>query len=61
LIRENGSFRTVTGPAVLVLGWFIAASSLLNWHFEYLIQDEIIFQAGFSWSSLKGPTPSRKA
>jgi hypothetical protein len=72
LIRENRSFRTVLGPAVLVLGGFIAASSLPNGHFEDLIQGEIIFQAGFSWCLIerthalaermkrsKSPTPWR--
>jgi hypothetical protein len=49
LVRENRSFRTVIGLVVLVLGGLIAAASLPDWHFEYLLQGEIIFQVGFAW------------
>jgi hypothetical protein len=49
LIRESRTFRTVLGLVVLVLGGAIAAASLPDWHFTYLLQGEIIFQAGFAW------------
>lgn len=49
LVRESRSFRTVLGLAVLLIGGGIAAASLPDWHFEYLLQGEIIFQVGFSW------------
>jgi hypothetical protein len=49
LVRESRSFRTVLGLAVLLLGGVIAAASLPDWHFEYLLQGEIVFQAGFAW------------
>jgi hypothetical protein len=49
LVRESRSFRTVCGLAVLVLGGVIAAASLPDWHFEYLLQGEIVFQVGFAW------------
>jgi hypothetical protein len=49
LVRESRSFRTVVGLVILVLGGVIAAASLPDWHFEYLLQGEIIFQVGFSW------------
>jgi hypothetical protein len=49
LVRENRSFRTVLGLVVLLLGGVIAAASLPDWHFEYLLQGEIVFQVGFAW------------
>jgi hypothetical protein len=49
LVRESRSWRTVTGLAVLLLGGVIAAASLPDWHFEYLLQGEIVFQLGFAW------------
>jgi hypothetical protein len=49
LVRESRSFRTVLGLAVPLAGGGIAAASLPDWHFEYLLQGEIIFQVGFSW------------
>ena len=49
LVRESRSFRTVIGLAILLLGGVIAAASLPDWHFEYLLQGEIIYQVGFSW------------
>lgn len=49
LVIANQSFRTVLGLAILLLGGAIAAASLPDWHFTYLLQGEIIFQVGFSW------------
>jgi len=49
LVRESRSLRTVLGLALLVLGGVLAAASLPDWHFEYLLQGEIVFQIGFAW------------
>jgi hypothetical protein len=49
LVRESRSLRTVLGLVVLLVGGVIAAASLPDWHFEYLLQGEIIFQVGFAW------------
>ena len=49
LVRESRSARTVLGLVVLLAGGVIAAASLPDWHFEYLLQGEIVFQAGFAW------------
>jgi hypothetical protein len=49
LVRESRSLRTVLGLIVLLLGGVIAAASLPDWHFEYLLQGEIVFQVGFAW------------
>jgi hypothetical protein len=49
LVRESRSARTVLGLVVLLLGGGIAAASLPDWHFDYLLQGEIVFQIGFSW------------
>ncbi len=49
LVRESRSFRTVLGLVVLLLGGGIAAASLPDWHFTYLLQGEIVFQIGFAW------------
>jgi hypothetical protein len=48
LVREGRSFRTVIGLVVLLIGGVIAAASLPDWHFEYLLQGEIVFQVGFT-------------
>jgi hypothetical protein len=49
LVRESRRLRTVIGLVVLLIGGGIAAASLPDWHFEYLLQGQIIFQIGFSW------------
>ncbi len=49
LVRESRSARTVLGLVVLLLGGVIAAASLPDWHFDYLLQGEIVFQVGFAW------------
>lgn len=49
LVREGRSFRTVIGLVVLLIGGLIAAASSPDWHFEYLLQSEIVFQVGFAW------------
>jgi hypothetical protein len=49
LVREGRSFRTVIGLVVLLIGGLIAATSSSDWHFEYLLQGEIVFQVGFAW------------
>jgi hypothetical protein len=49
LVQQSRSFRTLIGLALLLLGGFIAAASLPDWHFRYLLQGEIIFQVGFAW------------
>ena len=49
LVRESRSFRTVLGLGVLIVGGVVAAASLPDWHFEYLLQGEIVFQVGFAW------------
>ncbi len=49
LVRESRSLRTVLGLAVLLVGGVVAAASLPDWHFEYLLQGEIVFQLGFAW------------
>jgi hypothetical protein len=49
LLRESRSFRTITGFVVLLIGGIIAAASLPDWEFTYLLQGEIIFQLGFGW------------
>jgi hypothetical protein len=49
LVRESRSFRTVLGLGVLLVGGVVAAASLPDWHFEYLLQGEIVFQVGFAW------------
>jgi hypothetical protein len=49
LVRESRSLRTVLGLAVLLVGGVLAAASLPDWHFEYLLQGEIVFQIGFAW------------
>jgi hypothetical protein len=47
LVHEGRSFRTVIGLVVLLIGGLIAAASLPDWHFEYPLQGEIVFQVGF--------------
>lgn len=37
LVRESRSLRTVLGLAVLLLGAGMAAASLPDWHFAYLL------------------------
>ncbi|MGD0853623.1 MAG: hypothetical protein ABSA07_09745 [Acidimicrobiales bacterium] len=49
LVRESHRLRTVIGLVVLLIGGGISAASLPDWHFEYLLQGQIIFQIGFSW------------
>ncbi len=46
LLRQKRTPRTVLG---LVVPLF-ADASLPDWHITYLLQGEIIFQIGFSWS-----------
>lgn len=53
LVRESRSPRTVLGLAVLFVGGIVAAASLPDWHFEYLLQREIVFQLGFAWSLIE--------
>ncbi|MGB8196096.1 MAG: hypothetical protein WCF25_03725 [Acidimicrobiales bacterium] len=49
LVRHSRSLRPVLGLVVLLGGGVIAAASLPDWHFEYLLQGEIVFQLGFAW------------
>ncbi len=49
LVRESRTFRVKLGLSILLLGGVISAASLPDWHFEYLLQGEIIFQVGFAW------------
>jgi hypothetical protein len=49
LVRQSQTLRPVVGLVVLLVGGGIAAASLPDWHFAYLLQGEILFQVGFSW------------
>jgi hypothetical protein len=50
------NFRSATSIAAFALalgGGLIAAASLPNWGFAYLLQGEIVFEIGFSWCLLE--------
>lgn len=50
------NFRSATSIAafgVALGGGLIAAASLPNWGFPYLLQGEIVFEVGFSWCLLE--------
>jgi hypothetical protein len=48
LIRRFTSRSGLGAPAQL-LGGLVAAASLPDWHFQYLLQDEILYEVGFGW------------
>jgi hypothetical protein len=48
LVREGRAFRTVIGLVVLLIGGLIATASFPDWHFDYLLEGEIVFQVGFA-------------
>ncbi len=43
------SWQTVTAAAIQLVGGVIAAASLPDWRFTYLLLGEVIFEIGFSW------------
>ena len=53
LLTRWRSFGSVTASSVQLLGGVIAAASLPDWHFEYLLQGETIYQIGFAWCMIE--------
>ncbi len=53
LLRRTRSSTVALAGAVQLLGGIVAALSLPDWSFEYLLAGEIVFQVGFAWSLLE--------
>jgi hypothetical protein len=53
LVRHFFGFGAVTGFVVQLLGGMLAALSLPDWHFQYLLTAEILMEIGFSWCLLE--------
>lgn len=49
LLEVRRTARSVAGFAVQLTGGLVAAASLPNWHFPYLLLGEIVYQVGFGW------------
>jgi len=49
LVRRLPSPRSIAILAVLLFGGAMAAASLPDWNFPYLLQGEVVYQLGFSW------------
>lgn len=47
LLAKRRGFRPVAGFALQLVGGVIAAASLPDWHFAFLLQGETIFEIGF--------------
>jgi hypothetical protein len=47
LLAKRRGFRSVAGFALQLIGGVIAAASLPDWHFTFLLQGETIFEIGF--------------
>lgn len=53
LARRTRSLNVCLGAALQLLGGIVAALSLPDWAFQYLLLGEIVFQVGFSWCLLE--------
>ena len=49
LVARVPSPRSSGGLVVLLLGGVLAAASLPDWNFPYLLPGEVIYQLGFGW------------
>jgi hypothetical protein len=49
LLVQHRAPGSVAAFFVALAGGIIAAFSLPDWHFEYLLQGEIVYEIGFSW------------
>lgn len=49
LVARRRSLRSLGSLLVLLVGGALAAASLPDWNFPYLLQDEVIYQVGFGW------------
>jgi hypothetical protein len=49
LLSRRLTSRSVFGAALQLLGGLVAAASLPDWHFQYLLQGEILYEIGFGW------------
>jgi hypothetical protein len=49
LLAKRRTARSVLGFAVQLGGGILAAASLPDWHFTYLLQGETIYYVGFGW------------
>jgi hypothetical protein len=49
LMSEHRSTGVLVGFAVQLAGGLLAAASLPDWHFPYLLQGETLYQIGFGW------------
>ena len=49
LLREYQSWGAVVGFSVQLLGGVLAALSLPDWRFEFLLLGQIVYQIGFAW------------
>lgn len=49
LVARVRSRRTLLAFGVTLIGGVLAAASLPDWPFHYLLQSEIVFEIGFSW------------
>lgn len=47
LLSRRRSFSSLCGLVVQLTGGLIGAASLPDWHFEYLLQGETLFEIGF--------------
>lgn len=49
LLSRRFTSRSAFGAGPQLLGGLIAAASLPDWHFRYLLQGEILYEMGFGW------------
>jgi hypothetical protein len=50
LARRAATTASRAALSVMLVGGVVAALSLPNWHFDYLLEGEIILEVGFAWS-----------
>ena len=49
LLTRRQTLGSIVGFTIQLAGGLIAAASLPNWNFPYLLQGETIYQIGFGW------------
>ena len=49
LLTRRQSMGSIGGYSIQLAGGLLAAASLPDWHFPYLLQGETIYQIGFGW------------
>ena len=53
LLREHQSWGAVVGFSIQLLGGVLAALSLPNWNFDFLLLGQIFYQVGFAWCMIE--------